>query len=625
MPAALLFLLVLLGMGVAFAGPPRAAATALVATWLLVPGAARVPWTGTGEVFIHRAVIAAVLARLLRQAIGGRLAPKVLGIRGVHVAFAGLLTVAAAVGVVLAGADTIPRQNLDGLLVLADQLAFFVAALALFRQCGARRSVEVVAAVAGVLGAVAVTEHLFGWSYSRWFSAHIPDPSGLLTFPLEQRGPHERVRASGTFALELGWVVALLIPVAVAAASTRLRGRPDAPIRSRWPLLVPPVLVLALVWSWSRSSYAGLAIGMVAVLLGMVLDRPRQLLVVAVGCAVVAAIAFQAPLRETIDQSSTNGEQDVRIQRLPEVLEPVAERPYTGLGLGGLLSHGVFVVDNSWVTTYATLGAVGVVAFAALLVVALHSTSRFLRAGPGQTRLIAAAASGAVAASLIALSTYDFVTLRTSTEALWGLTALGLVANEELGVLRSPMRTDPPPVRVWALAALGALAGVALWAASPPRATADAVFTTVHPRVAAAAPGTQSFTIKVLSQSACLLVREVGSTGTVRCRDEDQIAGGVGTVRIEAPTAREVDRRVAEVRTRLVAAFPAATFELRARGRGRPSAIVTAPLWAAALGGALGALAPVRSAGEGGSALTSPGPARPGRRRPRPRTPTPLG
>lgn len=622
MPAALLFVLVVIAVGVAFSGPPQAAATVLVATWLLVPGAARVPWTGVGQVFIHRVVIAAVLAQLLRRALSGHLDRKVLGIRGVHIAFAALLGVAAAVGVVLAGADTIPRQNIDGWLILLEQLAFFVAALALFRQCGARRSAEVIAAVAGVLGAVAISEHLLGWSYSRWFSAHIPDPSGLLTFPLERRGPHERVRAAGTFALELGWVVALLIPVAVAAAATRVSRAQGTAIRTRWPLLVPPLLVLALVWSWSRSSYAGLAVGMVAVLLGIVLDRPRQLIVVALGCAIVAAIAFQAPLRETIDLSSTTGEQDVRIQRLPEVLEPVADRPYTGLGLGGLLAQGVFVVDNSWVTTYATLGAIGASAFAVLLVVALHSTSRFLRAGPGPTRLIGASASGAVAASLIAFTTYDFATLRTSTEALWGLTALGLVANEELGVLRTPMRTDPPPARVWALAAVGAVAGIALWTATPARSTADAVFTTVHPRVAAAAPGAQSFTIKVLSQSACLVVEHIGPPGTVRCRDEDQIAGGVGDVRVEAPTAGEVDRRLAEMRTRLVGAFPAATLEVRARGHGRPSAVVTAPLWAAVLGGAVGSLIPVRAAGESGSGPLARAPARHGRRRTRPRTST---
>lgn len=622
MPSTLLLLLVLAAAGVAHAGPPRAAATALVTTWLLVPGAARVPWTGTGQVFIHRVVIAAVIARLVRQAVAGRLDRRIVGARGVHVAFAALLTLAAAVGVVLADPDTIPRQNIDGWLILAEQLAFFIAALALFRECGSRRSAEVITAVAGVLGLIAVAEHLFGWSYSRWFATHLPDPSGLLTFPLERRGPHDRVRAASTFALELGWVVALVIPVTVAIASGRVKRVQGSSLWSRWPLAVPPVLVLALVWTWSRSSYAGLAIGMVAVLLGIVLDRPRQLLVVALGCAVVAAIALQAPVRETIDQSSTNGEQDVRIQRLPELLEPVADRPFGGLGLGGLLAYGVFVVDNSWVTTYATVGVIGVSAFAVLLLVALHSTSRFLRAGPGQTRVVAASASGAVAASLVAFATYDFATLRPSTEALWGLTALGLVANEELGVLRVPMRTDHPPRRVWVLAATGALAGLAGWAATPVRSTADAVFTTVHPRIAASIPGTQTFTVKVLSQSACLVVEGIGPPGTVQCRDEDHLAGGVGVVRVEASTAAEVDEWLSAVRARLVEAFPAATLEVKARGRGRPTAAVTAPVWAGVLGGAAGSLIPVRAAGGAGSAPGRPVPVRHASRRRGARTTT---
>lgn len=187
------------------------------------------------------------------------------------------------------------------------------------------------------------------------------------------------------------------------------------------------------------------------------------------------------------------------------------------------------------------------------------------------------------------------------------------------------MRTDRPPARVWALAAAGAVVGAALWAATPARSTADAVFTTVNPRVAAATPGTQSFTIKVLSQSACLVVENIGTPGTVRCQDEDQIAGGVGKVRIEAPTAPEVDRWLTEVRARLVAAFPAATLEVRARGHGRPSAAVTAPLWVAVLFGAAGALIPIREAGEGGGGPPAPAPPRPLPRRRRAHTPTPAG
>jgi hypothetical protein len=110
-------------------------------------------------------------------------------------------------------------------------------------------------------------------------------------------------------------------------------------------------------------------------------------------------------------------------------------------------------------------------------------------------------------------------------------------------------------------------------------------------------------------------VEGVDLEGRVQCRDKDQIAGGVGNVRIEAPTDGEADTLLTEVRTALVDAFPAATLNVRDRGRGRPSAVVTAPLWAAVLGGVAGSLLPVSAAvGDTGGPL-APAPAPPGRRR----------
>lgn len=615
MPAGALFLVVLLAVAAALRGSPRVVASVLVGTWLLVPGAARVPGTGDGQLLIHRVVIAAVLAGLAWRALAGRLNCRAFQVRGVHLAFGAFLAVAAVVGIVLAEGRTEANQNLDGWLALGEQAAFFVAALAVFRELGARRSVEVISAVAGVLAVIAISEQLLGWSYARWFASGIPDPTGLMTLPLEQRGPHVRVRASATFALELGWVLAMLVPATIASALVRARHTIDARMRARVATAIPALLVLALVATWSRSSYAGVTIGVMALLLGAVLDRPRQIAVVALGCVLLAALTLQAPLQEAIDLTSVAGEQDVRLQRLPEVLEPVASRPLIGLGLGGLLSRGIHVVDNSWVTTYATLGVVGLLALGALLVTLIHSTGRFLRAGPGDARLIGAAAAGAVAASLVALASYDFGTLRASTEALWAVGALGLVANEEMGVLRRPLRLRRPPVRIWFLAMVGSAVGSAALFVTPARSSTDAVFTTVDPLYAAAAPSDQAFTVKVLAQTACLVIEGVGPAGAVECRDQDQLAGGIGEVRIEAASAAEVDRWYLAVEERLLDTFPAATLQVEAQGRGWPAGLVTAPLWAAGVGAALGALIPATTAGAAAGARheqpgTALGPAR---------------
>lgn len=625
MPAALLLLIVLVGVVAGVLGTARTGAAVLVGTWLLVPAAARLPGTGAGPLFIHRVVIAAVLCGVLLRAGSKRAEGTLFAPRGVHVAFAAFVTLAAGIGVVFADVGTTPRQNVDGWLLIIEQAAYFVTALAVFRECGAGRSVLVISAVAGLLAIVVIIEQLTGWSYARWMASGIPDPDGLMRFPLEERGSHRRVRGTATFALELGWVAAMLVPITIAGAAIGFRDRLASLFAARVRIVIPVVLLAGLIWSWSRSAYAGLAIGVVAVLLGLVLDRPRQVALVALGCAAVVAVVAQGPLQETIELASVAGEEDIRFQRLPEILELVAERPLVGLGLGGLLGNNVRVADNSWVVTYATLGVIGVVALCALILTALHSASRFVRAGPGEARVIAAAAAGAVASSVIGLAAYDFSTLRMSTEALWGLTALALVANEELGVLHTPMRVRGLTPRVMALAALGCALGAAVALAVPARSTADAVFTTISPAVAAGAPTGQDFTARVLSQTACQVVEGVPPPGTVECRDQDHLAGGIGLVRIEARSDDEVDRLLHDVAAALDASFPSATMQLRASGRGVPTAAATAPLWATFLGGAVGALLPVTPASERSSDPRAPAPASPGRARRRSRRPTPGG
>ena len=588
MPGFVLLVLVAVAVAIALRGRPLPSALVLAGTALLVPGGARVPGTGIGPLFIHRVVVVAVVFGLVRQVAIGALPRRVFAPRGVHVAFLGYLFVAGLFGVVLATPGALPRQNADPWIDLAFQALTFVAATALFRACGARRSIQIVAVVAGTMAAVAISERVLGWSYARWFADDIPDPSGLMTLALERRGGEERVRAAATFALEFGWVAALLIPVTVAAAIV-WRGR-----RLMW--LPPVLLAVALILSVSRSVYAGLALGLSITLLGVVLDRPRQVAVAVAGTLVVTALAVQIPLRDAIDTATLPGEPDVRLERLPDMLAPVAERPFVGLGLGGLLGRNIEVVDSSWVLLYATLGVVGLLALAGLLVTCLHALSRFLRAGPGPNRVIAASATGVVAASFGALGAYDFGTLRASTATLWMVVALGLVANEEMEVLPRVAQVRRPSAAVAALGAAGLWIGVGILALAPVRSTVTLVVTTVDPAIAAAAVD-QSFTVKVLSQTACTVVEEMPLRATVRCRDFDQIGGGIADLRIEATDEAELRRTRTAVEQTLTEVFPAATVQARDHGRGRPAWATTAPLWAAVLGALAGLWRPVINEG----------------------------
>lgn len=591
MPALLLSSLIVAGAIAAALGRPRLTVWVLTSTWLLVPSAVRVPGAGTGQLIVHRVIVAAVLFGLLRGVSIGKLPGRIFAIRSVHVAFVGYLMVVLVTGVVLAEPRIPSTLNVNTYAGHLEQGIFFVAALAVFRAVGARHAAMVISVVAGVLAAIAISERLLSWSYTQWFTRSVPDPTGgLLSLDLTTRGPHERVRGAALFALELGWVAALLIPVTIAAAIGARR-------RAAVLWVVPGALLVAMVWTLSRSAYAGLAVGLLVLLLGVAIDRPSRVLPLGVLGLGLGALLLQGPLRTALDLGETRGNQDIRFQRLPELFDLVAERPVGGLGLGGLLVRRFTAVDLSWVNTYATLGLVGVIALAALLLTAAHAASRFLLAAPSPTRFVAAGATAAVVVAPVGLAAYDLLSLRTSTETVWGLAALALAANEELGVLPVPMRRRAHlvPRPAVALGLVGLLGGFALAASVPSVHTIDATFTTVRPLATATAGGDSLHRSTVFAQTGCLVVDEAQHASTVRCRDLDRIPGGFGEIRIEDRDADEAEQTYGSVLAALQAVFPHATVSVSGEGSGRPTWATTAPMWMFALAFAIGTLMPDRA------------------------------
>lgn len=590
MPALVLTAVLAAGVLLAISGRPRAMVWVLVATWLLVPGATRLPGAGTGQLFIHRALIAAVILGLLRGLVAGRIERRAIAIRGTHLAFIAFLAVSLLTGVILAEPRVPATLNNNTYAGIAEQFVFFVVALAVFRTVGARYAAVVVTVTAGVLAAIAVSEGLLSWSYTQWLTRDLPDATGLLSLDLAPRGRFERVRGAATFALELGWITALLLPLTVATAlSARGRGR------LLWA--VPATLIVAMVWTWSRSAYAGLAVGLLVLALGVVVDRPHRAAPLAVVGLVLGGLALQGPLRTALDLGQTRGEQDVRFQRLPELFDLASERPLVGLGLGGLLARRFTVVDISWVNSYATIGVLGVVALAALLLTAAHGAGRFLLVGPSRTRLLAAGAAGGVVVAPIGLAAYDLFSLRNSTETVWALAALALAANEELGVLPVPMqrRAQLVPRPAFALGLLGLAGGFILALSIPVVHNMDALFTTISPRTAAVAVRDNPYPGKVLGQTGCLVLDAVDFEASVVCRDLDRIPGGVGAVRIESADRETTARTYSAVDARLAETFPHAMLTVVDQGSGRPTWATTAPLWMFAAGFASGALLPDRA------------------------------
>lgn len=604
MPAILLASLVAAGVVLAVSGRPRAMVGVLVTTWLLVPGPARLPGTGGGQLLIHRVIVAAVVLGLVRALILRRLPARVFAIRGTHLAFLTFLLVALVTGVVLAEARIPASAGTNTFAAMVEQGIFFAVALAAFRTVGARHAAVVITVTTGVLAAIAISEGLASWSYTQWFTRDLADPSGLLSLDLTTRGTHERVRGAASFALELGWITAMLVPISVAAAVTARR-------RARVIWAVPPMALIAMVWTWSRSAYAGLAVGLFVLALGVVVDRPRRAAPLAAVGLLLGAVLLQGPIRTVLDLGQTTGEQDVRFQRLPQLLDLAADRPVGGLGLGGLQVRRFVAVDLSWVNSYVTIGVLGVVALAGLLLTATHAATRFLLSGPNQTRVLAAGAAGGLVAAPIGMAAFDLFSLRNSTSTVWGLAALAMVAGEELGVLAVPLRRRaeivPRPALV--LGVLGLAGGFALATLVPTAYGVDALFTTVDPRAIAVQQRDNQYTSKVLSQTGCLVVDAATFEAHVECRDVDRIPGGVAELRIEAGDAQAARTAFAAVAATVEETFPHAVVALRSEGAGRPTWATTAPFWMLAGGFTIGCLIPDRAYRSAAPLSATPAPA----------------
>lgn len=585
MPTILLYLLLLAGVVCAFFGSPRQALAALAVTWMLVPGGARLPGVVSGHLFLHRVILVAALLGLARQVVAGRLDRRMFAVRGIHAAFAAYVVAAFVNGVLLAEPRIPFGVNLGAWYSIAEQMVFFLVILALIRAVGARDAAVIVTAVAGVMAAITLSEHLQHWSYGAWFSRHLHDPAGLLKMPLEVRGSHPRVRGAATFALEYGWMAAMLLPLTAAVAFVHRR-RPEL-----W--LVPASLFASVMWSWSRSAYTGLAVGAVVLLLGVAIGRTRQLALVGTAGILVAALLVQGSVRKTLDLGAAGGDADPRFERLPGILEAVAHRPIRGLGLGGLLNRRIQVVDISWVLTYATLGVLGVIALGALMLAAIHAVTRFTTASPSPGRIIAAGAAAAAVSAPLGLFAFDLANLWGATATIWGLTALAVVASEEIGALPIPLlrrRRLVPPLAV-GLGILGGVVGIVLALTVPARTTVLADFTTMAPRILALREGSSGYPFKVLSTSGCVIVDEAEVPASAGCLALDQMAGGVGEVRIQSTNATDVETTLDLLATQLRKGFHRSTLEVVSRSHQRPNWATTAPLWLLAIGAGLGAVA----------------------------------
>ena len=570
--------LVTVGAIVALRGPLKAAFAVVVAGYLFTPGTLSVPGV-THEAVIARVLLYAFAVGLVLRSARGELAPNAFRFSRVHVALLIFVAVALFNGVALAGADVPLKASVSQWLRILDQLVLLVAATAAVRSLDRAWVIKLLAVLATATAGIAILEHLTGGSWGHWLFSHLPGQSGRPgSFPLDGRGGELRVRGAAQFALEFGWVSAILVPLVVAVAATS---------RRRLALLAPAAVVVAIVFSWSRSSVLGLVLGAGAVL---VLSRANRRLTGAIvgGIAVAAVVLLAAPsLRDPFDAAKQTDAITIRTDRLPAILDVAAERPATGLGLGGLATRGFLTTDISYLLVYAQLGMIGLVTFVAAIAIAIATALKGLRGRDGPERALAAAVATGLLLVPVAAGAYDLSSVAQSTAVLWLLAAVAVSLAETAPATATVTGTAPVrwrPVRL-ALPVAGAAIGVAVLALMPSHATATYRFTTLSDVKLAKANSDSRWAGQVLVRSTCVIVDGMRiSNAHVECRqrtfDKGPQAPGMGELRVEARSPQDAQAAAALVVRRVRGALPATEFDqVGPVETGRPAPVRVAPFW----------------------------------------------
>lgn len=590
-------------IAVVLRGPLRTALATTFGVLLLIPGFLPVPNPWSPNITIGRVVIVAFVVRLFLDTERGVVPRRVFRPDRVLLSLLAFLGIATGVGLLLADHVTRVGGGAFRWWQIVDFVLVYTGALAGLRAVNDRRwALRLLASFAVALAGIAILERLaISGGYAHWWYGKRAGPSYFGSQSLEVRGGL-RVRASAAFALEFGWVCALLMPVVtcVSTGSRRLAVR-----------AAPGALALAAVWTVSRSGLAGLGAGLLVTLAISKLEAGITRYVVflaaiaAIALLIVPAIASDFRGTRAAQEASTQA----RANRWPEAAAAAAVTPITGRGLGTLKALGIQSVDNSYLLTYVEMGVVGLVGFVGVLAAALLTTFRSLRGPPDAGLRRERAAIAAIPILGVAGAwAYDLFALPLSQAIVWIAVAMCATTAEQWP---STTRRFVPPtsraVLVVITLVITLVVGLVMRAESTSHASSRYAFETLSPRVVAVASGPALVTGTVLAETACDLVEVERSRlddVQLRCRVDGR-AQGLGEVWIQTRDAATTQVVAQEIASRVQEFLPA--FHLRRSepiSEGRPSPAQTAPVWLPMLVMWLLAVLPWHR-GEAPSALTS--------------------
>ena len=247
----------------------------------------------------------------------------------------------------------------------------------------------------------------------------------------------DRLRAIGT-AIDPNVLGALLMIVGIIALTQLLASEPVLP--RRWLVVAAVVVLPALLVTFSRSSWLGLAAGV-----GLTaLVRYRRLLPL-MGAAAVAFALWPTTQRYALHLLSGLRAQDraaaMRLGELENAWQIIQAYPWLGIGFGDAPTMTLYPgVSNVFLTIAEQAGLIGVAAYVAALTVALGAATILWwrhRAAPGADLLLSvlAALAGVLVASML---DHHFARLPHLVALFWGLIGLAVAAAYDLGA--SPRR-----------------------------------------------------------------------------------------------------------------------------------------------------------------------------------------
>jgi hypothetical protein len=567
---------------------PRAVLGLLIASMMLVPATLVAPHMLTSYATVNHVIIGAAavkLAVLAKQ--GGR--NRLFTATPLHLALALLVVAWVADGLAFAPPSGIPTVALQRLINLAFVALFFIVALAYCRMIDDPRFVVRSILVTFTIAALAaLLEHLSQKSIGqRVFTLAGEAGSTTASHVLETRAGHVRVRSSAEFALAFAWLAIMVLPL-VTTSVLRMR---------TWFIRGIPLMAVtmaAIYWTYARSAAA--AVPVVFVLLAILLLQRRAILLASAGILASAALYFfVGTVQNHLSLNTDVGSVGVRFQRLPPILDAVSHHAYLGLGIGGLQTIGVSTTDNFYLYAYGDTGAVGAAILLVMCLTALMQAGRGLLLADTYRRTVVAACFIGFLAFLVSGVIEDALLLSQPAELAMLLLALATATQEpELGTALMPKWSFR---RIVFFGASGAIAGLLALLIAPVTVSQQRIFSTVSPlrnvgQYDAVTSG------RLLIATVCHVASDMQPSLRdvhISCLD-DYGAAGVGTMRISSPSSQQTLHAYDQLTATLRQTSYLTYFETYPKGppiSARSSFWRTAPASGAALGAAIGFVAPL--------------------------------